>query len=354
MTKDGNILVKNIFYMLAYAFSDEEWADQKDYGSEAFENIHNLFSAILSRGLEHQLKQGLYKQYIEQKQNINTVRGRIDISGSIQNEVFKRRTITCEYDELSENNFLNQILKTTAVLLLRCENVSRLYKEELKKVIILMTGIDEIAPTVIKWSSIKIHRNNRTYRFLISLCQLILEGMLVNTEKGDYRLASFVYDQYMCRLYEKFILKFYERECPQVKASASQIPWAVEDGNDLMLPTMKTDIMLTKGNEVLIIDAKYYSQATQTYYDSHKIKSEHMYQIFTYVKNKDAEFGNVPHTVSGMLLYAKTDEKVLPNGNYRLDGNKISARTLDLNTDFSVISKQLKGIVEEHFVAKCD
>lgn len=30
---------------------------------------------------------------------------------------------------------------------------------------------------------------------------------------------------------------------------------------------------------------------------------------FTYVKNKDTEFGDKPHKVSGMLLYAATDEK---------------------------------------------
>ncbi|MEE1214932.1 MAG: hypothetical protein U0L04_08135, partial [Bacteroidaceae bacterium] len=56
---------------------------------------------------------------------------------------------------------------------------------------------------------------------------------------------------------------------------------------------------------------------------------------FTYVKNKDAEYGDAPHEVSGMLLYAKTDEQIQPDHVYHMSGNKISVRTLDLDCDFS-------------------
>ena len=80
-----------------------------------------------------------------------------------------------------------------------------------------------------------------------------------------------------------------------------------------------------------------------------KIHSDNLYQIFTYVKNKEAEFGDKPHTVSSMLLYAKTDEEIQPDHSYRMSGNKISVRTLDLNRDFSEIKAQLNAIVAEHF-----
>ena len=50
-----------------------------------------------------------------------------------------------------------------------------------------------------------------------------------------------------------------------------------------------------------------------------------------------------------MLLYAATDEVILPDFSYSMSGNKISVRTLDLNRDFTEIEAQLKAIVEEHF-----
>lgn len=186
---------------------------------------------------------------------------------------------------------------------------------------------------------------------LISLCQLILEGMLLTTDSGEYKLASFVDEQRMNRLYEKFILEYYAKECPQVIATASQIPWALDDGIGTMLPVMQSDIMLTRGSEVLIIDAKYYTHTTQTQYDVHTLHSGNLYQIFTYVKNKDTEFGDKPNKVSGMLLYAATDEAIQPDNSYQMSGNKISVKTLDLNRDFSEIAAQLNAIVDEHFAS---
>ena len=140
---------------------------------------------------------------------------------------------------------------------------------------------------------------------LISICQLIIEGMLITTDAGEYRLASFVDEQRMCRLYEKFILEYYSKHFPELSVSASQIPWYVDDGIRTMLPVMQSDIHLQKGNTVLIIDAKYYSHTTQTQYDKHTLHSNNMYQIFTYVKNCDYEFGDEDHTVSGIVAVCK-------------------------------------------------
>lgn len=67
------------------------------------------------------------------------------------------------------------------------------------------------------------------------------------------------------------------------------------------------------------------------------------------MKNKDIEFGDEPHRVSGMLLYAATDEAIQPNNSYKMSGNKISVKTLDLNRDFSEIAAQLNAIVDEYF-----
>ena len=56
--------------------------------------------------------------------------------------------------------------------------------------------------------------------------------------------------------------------------------------------------------------------------------------------------------MSGMLLYAKTDELVLPNNNYIMGGNAISVKTLDLDCDFAEIRKQLDDIVDLYFEYK--
>lgn len=335
--------------MLSYAFTELKQGDYEDIAAEEFENVHNLLAAILIKGIGKQLKQGLYREYLQHKNDVITVRGKIDMPGTISHQMTRKRMLTCDYDELSENNLLNQILKTTILLLLRHSKVNQEYKDNLKREMMFFSNVDVLDPKMIRWSAIRFQRNNSTYRMLIGLCQLILEGMLLTTDSGERRLASFFDEQRMNRLYEKFILEYYAKECPQVKAAAAQIPWALDDSIGTMLPIMQSDIMLTKGNKVLIIDAKYYTHTAQTHFDVHTLHSRNLYQIFTYVKNKDAEFGNRPHTVSGMLLYAATDEAIQPDNSYQMSGNRISVQTLDLNQDFSKISKQLNGIISQYF-----
>ena len=66
--------------------------------------------------------------------------------------------------------------------------------------------------------------------------------------------------------------------------------------------------------------------------------------MHTYVTEYDEEHkGNV----DGMLLYAKTQEDIVPDGQMKhKDGNTIFFRTLDLNQLFPVICERLENIIE--------
>lgn len=349
MIKDKTILIKNIYYMLSYAYTPLTQGGYENVEKEEFENIHNLFAAILAKGIGRQLKQGLYREYVEKTESLPTLRGKIEINGTVKNKLAKQKLISCEFDELSENNLLNQIIKTTVMLLLRQKNVNTSYKSDLKKEMLFFSNVDDIDPATIQWSRVRFQRNNNTYRMLIGICQLVIEGMLLTTDKGDYRLATFIKPELMSKLYEKFILEYYNQEHKELDASASQIPWGLDDGIDAMLPVMQTDITLTQGEKTLIIDAKYYSSTLQQHFDRMTIYSNNLYQIFTYVKNKEVELKDKPHEISGMLLYAKTEEETYPDNDYKMSGNDIGVHTLNLNVEFSDIRKQLDAIAERHF-----
>lgn len=98
-----------------------------------------------------------------------------------------------------------------------------------------------------------------------------------------------------------------------------------------------------------IIDTKYYSRTTRTNYDVRTLHSANLYQIFTYVKNKDAGLTDTPHKVTGLVLYAATDEAIQPNNVYQMSGNQISVKAPDLNCEFVEIASQLNAIVDDHF-----
>ena len=61
------------------------------------------------------------------------MRGKINMPETIKNRLVRKQLLTCDYDELSENNLLNQIIKTAVMLLLRNAKVKAEYKDDLKK-----------------------------------------------------------------------------------------------------------------------------------------------------------------------------------------------------------------------------
>ena len=341
------IPVQNIYYMLAYAFQVLNENGYKNIETEQFDNVGELCAAILSKGVSLQLKRGLGKEYVSETEPLSSLRGKIDIAESIKTQSMLRKQLVCTYDDFTVNSYMNRIIKSTMELLIRSD-ITKARKKELRKLLVFFGEVEPLNVYDINWQ-LQYNRNNQSYRMLISICYLVVKGLLQSNTSGGTKLMDFLDEQRMYRLYERFILEYYRKEHPEIRASASQIPWQLDDDFSFMLPVMQTDIMLSKGNTTLIIDAKYYGHTTQEQYGVHTLHSGNLYQIFTYVKNKDAEYGEQPHDVSGMLLYAQTDESVQPNNVYHMGGNKISVRTLNLNCSFQEIASQLDGIVAEHF-----
>lgn len=341
------IPVQNIYYMLAYAFQVLNENGYKDIATEQFDNVGELCAAILAKGVSIQLKRGLGKEYIPQTEALSSLCGKIDIAESVKTQSMLRKQLVCAYDEFTVNSYMNRIIKSTMELLIRSK-IRPVQKKELRKLLVFFGDVESLDVREINWK-LQYNRNNQSYRMLINVCYLVVKGLLQSNSAGATKLMDFLDEQRMCRLYEKFILEYYRKEHPEIKANASQIPWQLDDDFGAKLPVMQSDIMLSKGSTMLIIDAKYYSRTTQSQYGVNTLHSGNLYQIFTYVKNKDAEYGDEPHTVSGMLLYAQTDEVVQPNYVYQMSGNQISVRTLNLNLPFEEIKAQLDGIVETHF-----
>ncbi len=348
--EDKGIFIKNIYYMLAYAFREFQEENYESVAAEQFEMVQDLLASLLAKGVVKQLKKGLYREYMMQHGMMSTLRGKIDMQETIRERMHQRRRLVCEYDELSENNRYNQILKTTMHYLIRDKGVSRAHKTELHKAILFFDGVDLLNPSAIEWGRLRYQRSNKSYEALLNICYLVLEGMLQTTERGNYKMRM-VSDEHMARLYEKFILAYYRRHHTYLtEVKAAQIPWNLTEipteTSFSKLPVMQSDAFLRFGDKILIIDAKYYGKIMQSYYDKHTLHSANLYQIYTYVKNQDTgRTGNV----AGMLVYAKTQEADLPDSRYSMDGNRIGATTLDLNREFEGIAHQLDDIAAEFF-----
>ena len=133
MTEDKGILIRNIYYMLAYAFQELRQNNYEEIEGESFDDIYDLFAEILCRGISYQLKQGLYREYVSHNEALLTERGKINMSETIRNRMRNNQQMSCDYDILTEDNIYNQILVATVLVLLKHSDVKKETKVRLKK-----------------------------------------------------------------------------------------------------------------------------------------------------------------------------------------------------------------------------
>jgi 5-methylcytosine-specific restriction enzyme subunit McrC len=345
MTEDKGILIRNIYYMLAYAFQELRQNNYAEIEGEKFDYIYDLFAEILSRGISYQLKQGLYREYVSHNESLLTVRGKINMSGTIRNRMRNNQHINCDYDMLTEDNIYNQILVATTHILLKHSDVKKDAKMRLKKLMLFFQNVSTIDVHTIHWDGLRFDRNNRNYRMLLYICYFIVKEWLLTTENGNFKMQAFS-DNHLCRLFEKFVLAYYKKHHPEFKPCAAQIGWnIIEESTDTsVLPIMQTDILLTIGKRTLIIDTKYYSKILQQQYGKETIRNNNLYQIRTYVNEYDREHR---HNVDGMLLYAMTTKDDFDDATIKhRDGYSLYIRTLDLNTDFEGIKMRLENFTK--------
>ena len=99
------INIKNIYWMLAYAFNNLNEADTKLIDKEEFDNIYDLFCVMLTQEISKLIKRGLFKEYITTTDEISSLKGKILLNDSIKKNSQKKMKMYCEFDVYSENIF---------------------------------------------------------------------------------------------------------------------------------------------------------------------------------------------------------------------------------------------------------
>ncbi len=341
------IPIENIYYLLCYAWNKLEEKERVNVSVDDKTELLDLFAKILINGTKILLKRGIDRSYIDFTDEIAGVKGKVQISQTLKsNLLFKQRTI-CTFDTFSSNILTNRILVSTIYSLSRTKGLDKDLKKELITLQRMFSGIELIQLNNSIFSQIKLNRNNRFYGFLMNVCQIIYENTLPSEEQGNYKFTDFTRDERkMNQLFEAFIRNFYKIEQSKyniVKKETIywQFKYEERDGFQFV-PKMETDITLENNSEKIIIDAKYYRETMVINYDKEKIKSNNLYQLFSYLLNQE---DNTPKTenAKGILLYPTIEKDY--DLQYKYKTHTIEIRTINLNANWKLISNRLKEII---------
>lgn len=348
MSESPRIPIKNIYYMLCYAWNVLEQSDKTLVGSKKFDNIYNLLGRIYLNGTNNIIKRGLNRYYIIKNEPCANLKGKINMSDSVKGLTFLDGKMLCQYDNFSDDIKLNQIVKTTISILIKSPQLDLELKKKLKNLRLHFSQIKEIRFSKALFSSLRYNKNNNHYRMLINISELIYKGLITNEEDNEISFSDFVRDNQMAKLYEKFVLNFYRYHLDEelYNVHAPKIKWNLDhnisEKDFALLPEMRTDIVVENKveNTQLIIDTKYYAQTlvSSNWTDVEKVRTGHLFQIYAYVNNSDYD-GNI----MGMLLYPTIHDDT--NATFPIGGYSIGIRTLNLNSEWNDISDRLLSFI---------
>jgi len=198
------------------------------------------------------------------------------------------------------------------------------------------------------FKKVGLHRNNLFYRFVLNIAYLIHENIVLDEKTGNYEFIDFIRDdRKMAGLFENFIRNFYKEHLrgTEFEVKPEIIKWNLNESDPFSLeylPQMKTDISITSEKRKIIIDTKYYRECLQEYYNKETIISSNLYQIFTYVKNAEAQGGSAINC-EGILIYPTVRKEI--DVTYPMENHKISVKTINLNQSWRNISNDLMEII---------
>jgi len=340
------IPIENIYYLLCYAWNRLDEKDRVKVAVDESNDLLDLFARLLINGTRILLKRGIEKSYVEETLEFAGVKGKLELSATIKSGLHHKQRTICTIDDFSGNILINRILLSTILRLIKTEGVDGSLRKDLKSLVWMLPGIDPVNLSPSVFAKVRLHRNNRSYSFLMHVCRIIFDNTLPTEKPGVWEFIDFTRDQrQMNKLFESFLLNFYRREFPRWSVRSEQLTWQLEapDPSDLdYLPRMVTDISITTPDGRIIIDAKYYTSTLSLHWGKEKIISGNLYQIFSYLVNQQSDDPASLFT-RGILIYPTTSVELNLKFLYR--SHPVEVSTVNLNQHWKEIENRLKIIV---------
>ncbi|UOQ83587.1 5-methylcytosine restriction system specificity protein McrC [Gracilibacillus salinarum] len=337
----SNIPIKNIFYMLVYAWEHPQEKRMIPVNQKDEKDLINILARVLIDKIQSLVKRGFYREYKDFQEESGIIRGKVKFKESLNSFSFQRGKAHIEYEELSYDILHNQIIKVTLLRLLRYHNLSKENQAAIQVLLKYFQGISEVSLTASLFKEVQIHRNNYHYKFIISVCKFIFEQSLLHEDEKELSFSDFSRDHMkLAQLFEKFVKKFYYYEFPGSKARSELLDWNAVGEHTEALPIMKTDISMELQEQKFIIDTKFYQHGLINFYGSDKIRSNHLYQLYAYLQN---DYKKRKDKAIGILLYPRVNQSY--SFAYDIHQFTIRVESIDLDQNWQKIEDKLKRII---------
>ena len=260
---------------------------------------------LFSKYTKELLNSAVYQKYIEVENELSFVKGSINFSEYINQNLARGRNhkVNCRYDSFEMDNPFNQCVKSVTRLLLTATKDQQ-NRRNLNDILFLLDDVSDVSIASEECKRIQFNPMFKDFETVRDYCVLFLENSVSFNYKNDLKLFAFLLP--MEYVFEDFIYGFIDKELDYVKAK-SQAKYALDEEKHFGL---KPDLLLSLKDRSIIADTKYKMVYADSLDNKKGISQNDLYQMVAYAirfKVTDIKLF-YPNTVNGT---SSTDLKTI-------------------------------------------
>lgn len=308
-------LVENAFNMLKFLYDE--------LGNRRFETIDisickdldDLYALIISLWCMSLAKEGLYKEYVTvEGEELTSPKGQVNLSESITRQTILNGKLVCDYDELSDDIYINQVLKGTLLFLANDNSLSESIVKIAKKALQSFNGVSYTEINNIRWKNVVFNNNNSRYKHLIEICQSYYGEKDIENKIGlDDGTRVYI-------LFKKQLLKYLKETYSEEQnvVIPFEQPYTLEDEPpfEIRLNKQQKMVAIENGDRAVLYLIRLQDDLAKN--DS-KMQRKRMYELLRYVREYES-FRRVKTT--GVIVYTNIDRR-------RINMNPMSINSVD-------------------------
>lgn len=249
--------VASIFRMLEVAYKLKSFKiGEGETAVQSLDEVYQHIASILAQRVNDRWRKGLYRTYVVRSEDLEWVRGRIDIRHNIRNVVAASPRLHCHYEELTAD------VEENAVLLWALHVASRLHlsreevRQQIRRAYRNLAGDVTLQPKTAHDCVGRLYnRLNDDYKPMHGLCRFLIEHTGPSIDIGSQQFLPFSID--MAQLFEAFVAEFLAQKLPQNLKIDIQYHARLTANADL---SFRIDLVVRdrmSGEPLSVIDTKY-------------------------------------------------------------------------------------------------
>ena len=231
-----------------------------------------IFISMFLCELEALVKNGIKSDYVAIEENLNFLKGKLNINEQIKRNSIHKERFYVGYSEFLSNIKINRIIKTTLKFLYKKSNSSK-NQQKIRELLFIFDEVLECEDYKNFFAKLVMNRQVKHYEQTLLWCKIFLLNNSFTPHKGDDLAFALLFD--MNALFESYVGNFIKKSFPGTILQHSE-KHLVEEPKSFKL---RPDIFL---ESKFIADTKW-----KIISSSNDISQADLYQLYAYGKKHE-------------------------------------------------------------------